>query len=229
MSTQDRSDDRVRFLGIEIDRRINVFAITGFLLSIIALTSQLSGCLKGVDVSVSPPDQVFIFFDTYPDGQKYFRLAAQMNYVNRGAPEYVAIVSREFIDFKYAGKPYRQYWQTFDSVELKGSDMKFDQISSAQPVTIAGGASTSHSTVFGPALVYCADGDKNCNRKENFISSEAFLGKLTADTKLALTFNVEILGRSQPLTASCSLDVPANATGDMMSNNWYLGPCRPTS
>lgn len=229
MSKRAASSGSFRILGIEIDRKINLFAVTGFVLSVIALTSQVSGCLKGADISIAPPEQVVIFFDTYPDKKTYLRVAAQMSYVNSGAPEYVGIIKRETVDFKFAGKSYRHYWQSFERLDREGAAIKFYRISDVQPVTVSGGKSVSHPTVFGPIPENCNGNRKTCDADANFIKSGEFLNKLAPNSKLGLTFTIYVLGRSEPLTASCSLDLPVSAITLLLMNNWYAGPCHPAT
>lgn len=171
------------------------------------------------------PQQVLIFFDRYPDGNSYVIVAAQMSYVNVGAPNYAGVVEREYVELLWKGSTYRQFARSYERIDREGDALTFHRISDAQPVAVPGASTISHPTVFGPQPAECV-GSAGCDPDANFLARDAFLRQLTPDSNILFAFGANVLRSNKTLTASCSVDLSINAVILLVQNKWYSAICR---
>lgn len=191
----------------------------------IAVANQAVDFIRGADISLVRPQQVLIFFDRYPDGNSYVIVAAQMSYVNVGAPNYAGVVEREFVELLWKGSIYRQFARSYERIDRAGDALDFHRISDAQPVTVPGASTISHPTVFGPQPAECA-GNAGCEPDANFLTHDAFLRQLAPDSNIRFAFGANVLRSNKTLNASCSVDLSINAIVLLAQNKWYSAICR---
>jgi hypothetical protein len=215
----------ISFLGLRIERKTDILAGTAFILAIISASFQTLSFFRGADVSLYSPDQIVIYFDTYPNGDVVTRIAASMNYVNRGEPGYSGTIRRERVAFELKGAKYEQSWQAFERLDRKGTTLEFYRESDARPTPVPGSSAVSHSTVFAPQPVRCSNADRGCDPFRNFLTKPKFLSSLDNIQILTFNFSADIVGRSQPVTASCSVDINDGMVALIMMNQWYTASC----
>jgi hypothetical protein len=192
------------------------------LIAFLGVLAAVSTYVRTPDVSLTPPATLFVYFDTQADGDVIVRFAAPMSYLNYGTPGYSATIVDENVSFNFSGKTYRQEWESFEQVELVGSQLRFENQGRAQSAPVRGGARSGHTTAFAPRLVHCSV--TTCNPYANSIRKDDFLGGLTSST-LSFRFAAGVKGRREPLVTMCRIEVTGSMVDALRQRNWVASNC----
>jgi hypothetical protein len=228
MPDQNSTEEAWRVFGVLISRKIDVVAFAALFLSVGAVLVQLSAFFRGAELTLLPPDQVFIVRDdNYSDGKSRARFGTTLIYVNRGEKGYSQIVRREVAYIKGAGKDREQGWDSF--VTFDG--FKPQKPSPATPFAIDGGESKSHQTYFIPWPKHCPPSNTGCDVMENHIYWDDFIAELRrlvsqGNRHLQFRFAAEVID-GKPIPTSCSIDIDANIVSAIELYHGYNPTCFP--
>jgi hypothetical protein len=212
--------------GLLISRKLDVIALVALVLSVTSIGVQMRAFLKGEDVKLLPPDQVFIWKDnTNPDGPRA-RIGATLIYVNTAEKGYPAVVRRELAYVNIGGKELEQAWDEF---------VKFDGYTPPKgepvlPFALDGGDAKSHQTTFIAWPKDCPPtAASQCNILENHIFWNQFVDELTrlvqaGQREYEFKFKAEIFER-QSKTAACRIAINAAIVGAIVQGNGYNPTC----
>jgi hypothetical protein len=202
------SDARVwNLLGLEIARKTELLAFAAFLLSLSAAVWQVVNYFKGPVVRIFASDQVSITTNTalgrtYEAEKKMVRFVATMSYVNEGDVGRSGTVRREYLRFAVKDRTYEHRWYEFVSSDIKGGKLQVERISEARPLTLLGGGSASHETLFAPWETECAAQKMGCDTGANFVSWDKFLEDIKATKRVVISTSADVYLRSS-VSASC--------------------------
>jgi hypothetical protein len=199
--------------------------LAAFLLSGAAITIQISAWLKGPNLKLLPPDQVFIGKKTYSDNVARALFGATLIYVNKGEKGYTAIVRREAIVLTIAGKTFEQGWDKFTTfAEAKPADGK-----PAIPFSVDGGATETHQTMFVPWPKRCPQPAKgSCSVQENHIKWVEFIDELrrlvtAGQSEFEFKFKTETID-SKSITVSCKIAIDGPTVAAIDQYQGYYAP-----
>jgi hypothetical protein len=152
---------RIRFLGIEIERKTDVLAFAAFLLSLSSIVYQIVVFLTGPQVTLAKPRQVVAYMHAAPDtNERYLTLISTLAYVNSGQSQNSAVVMKESISFTLGERlePYVYTWHEFVSLKFAAPSLKADNpenrkielvnLQTAAPFVVPGGGAEAHETLF---------------------------------------------------------------------------------
>lgn len=213
-----------KFPFLEIERKTDILAFAAFLLALSSVIYQIHSFLKGPDVKMFPPEQVFITAFSYPGTGFYVRFGARLAYVNEGRLGYNDVLRRESMFYSLGGKEYEQTWQTFESFDLKESKLIPHYISDAHPITINAGSAVSHETYFAPRSVRCTSANRDCNKWKNYLKWDDFIKELSKVQKLTFRFKSETYSGST-LLAECTIDIDEALIERIKKRKWHAPSC----
>jgi hypothetical protein len=216
-----------RLSGFVISRRSDFVAFAALVISIVTASIQLSGYIKGAQLKLLPPDQVFIVKDAAPGEEPRARFGATLIYVNTGEKGYNAIIRRELVHVVIAGKDYEQGWDEF--VTFDGFTPNKPE--PAKPFSVDGGDATSHQTYFIPWPKRCpipAHGP--CDVLENHIHWGQFMGELNrllhdGQREFEFKFAVEVINDKPPMPVSCKIEIDDKTVKTINQFHGYNPTC----
>ena len=226
---KDENDEagsfRIPLIGLLVERKTNLLAAAAFVMALIAAVSQFYYFWVGARVSFFPPEQVVLVMHELPDGRKIFRIGARMAYVNTGRPGYNATLRRESVSFSLGGKTYDYGWQSERRFSENDGKLNMHYVAEARPIPIGAGSSVSREIFFAPWPERCRPGQATCNRDGQFIfDTDAILHLGTINT-LRLTFSGMLYGETDPMSASCTVDITAAVLTGLTREGWAAPPC----
>jgi hypothetical protein len=227
VSASAEENDSWSVLGFLISRKIDFVAFAAFLLSIGALGFQISAYLKGAELKLLPPDQVFMRKDTsYSDKIPRALFGASLIYANSGEKGYSAIVRRELMYVTIGGKDFEQGWDEF--VTYDGFNPKKNE--PVKPFSIDGGDSKSHQTAFVPWPKRCGAAVQGaCDVLENHVHWDDFINELkrlvqAGQHEFGLKFAADLM-RGEKVTSSCKIEIDIPTIGAIEQLGGYNPTC----
>jgi hypothetical protein len=216
-----------RFL---LSRKIDLVAIVALLLSIGAIFIPVLNWLKGADLRLLPPDQVFLWQVTYPGNPPEALFGTTLIYVNKGDKGYGAIVRREALHVTIAGKDFELGWDKFaDFKDSKPIDKGAKQ---AMPFPVDGRASETHETSFVAWPRLCAAPAQGpCDVLGNHVKWDDFISELRGIVQAGrhefeFNFTAELID-AKPITASCKIVIDKPTVDVIESSKGYSPTCFP--
>ncbi len=203
----------------------NFIAGLALLISFVNAIINVIFYIKGASISFFPPEQVLLKFekdrnDPNNDDRRFLRIGARMAYVNTGTRDYNAVVHHEYVSFTLDGKEYIQVWhsewQFSDPAEDGNLNNKF--IAAAAPRPIKAGNSLSREIYFYPKPCFKQPGCNHLFKKEA-------LDVLSKTDKLTFTFKAYLLGKEEPKSASCTIDITKIEINRLTSRGWIVPYC----
>jgi hypothetical protein len=209
-----------------LSRKIDLLALAALLISITTLSIQLSAWLKGPNLKLLPPDQVFIWKQaSYSDNVPRALFGATLIYVNSGEKGYAAIIRREAIHVAIAGRDFEQGWDKFATfAAAKPADGK-----PAIPFSVDGGATDTHQTMFIPWPRHCPQpANGPCDVQENHIKWTDFIDELhrlakAGQKEFEFKFTTEMMD-SKSISASCKIAIDEPTVAAIDQSQFYYAP-----
>jgi hypothetical protein len=197
---------------LEFDGKLNLLALTSFILSVIALTNQFLGYVKGAQVELLPPQTVVIRAVTYPSipNSDFLVMEAPLTYTNVGAVGYNAIVRNKDSSFMIADRPRKHvaFIHFVDVDDRKTSlttEPEYRGVEAAGPKVVPAQGALTHWTSFIPKNIVCdAEPSTKCDALANSVPmTEENRQSLKSSSRIDLTFSVEVVGRKLRKSVSC--------------------------
>jgi hypothetical protein len=208
-----------------LSRKVDLLALAAFLLSVATISIQLSAWLKGPNLKLLPPDQVFIWKQmAYSDKIPRALFGATLIYVNKGEKGYAAIIRRETVNVAMSGKAFEQGWDKFTTfAAAKPTDGK-----PAIPFSVDGGATETHQTMFVPWPRHCPQPADGCDVQENHIKWADFIDELhrlvkAGQKEFEFKFTTEMID-SKPITTSCKIAIDEPTVMAIDQSQFYYAP-----
>lgn len=224
MKIKGEATSEVSFLGLSIQRKTDVLALTAFVISLLTGAAQLIDWVKGPQITLYPPERVVIYTYLQSGGTATVRIAAPMSYTNTAPAQYAATIKAESVDMQVGHVLSHQKWLSFAQLRRDGSRFDPQLISDASPFPIPGGSSVSHSTLFSPFPSDCASGQQACARFSQYISENDFTKSLDAD-RIDLTFTSEVYGGSVQ-SVDCYVELDEAVKTLWLANGAVTALCR---
>ncbi|MDB5414123.1 MAG: hypothetical protein JWR10_2458 [Rubritepida sp.] len=229
----DKPPERwISFLGFVIVTKSDLLAATAFVLSMISVAYQISSWANGASPSVYPPDLVYVTFDQYANNRTVVRFVSQLSFVNTADAGRDAIVRSVSLNVTAGRFNNVQEWLSFVTVRRVEMRLQVEPRESAHPFPVSGGGAVSQTVSFAPFEQACppqpsqSEGQA-CNSDVNFVAPAEFLSQIEAATQMRLTFRVNMVGFSRPLTTSCTIPIGTAFRQYMAENGWYSARCYP--
>jgi len=217
------------FLGLTIVRKADVLAATAFLLAGASTTYQLGNYLfGGAHLSIFAPENVYIFFDTYSNGQRVTRFAGQITFTNGGQQGRNGTVREASLELIGPEFFMRQYWVSFPKITRDVELLKIEAVDSAYPFQVAGEGTVSKMTGFAPRLEPCG-GITGCDTEREFVSDTDFLKRLSPHLgeSITVTFKGRTFQSGEIRESRCRIYITEELLTYLGANDWYLVRCAP--
>ncbi|WP_375589009.1 hypothetical protein ABWH89_18950 [Hoeflea alexandrii] len=153
----DREYDRragvLNVLGIQIERKTDILALSAFLLSAGGIATQAGLFLyvfwRGPVVEMFPPERILIRAnDLNRLEDTWVRIGSRMAYTNSGSVGYNTVLRKEIIKLEIDGKIYRQSWQSFETFDYVDDTLVSVKSEPANPIPVVAGSALAHDTYF---------------------------------------------------------------------------------
>jgi hypothetical protein len=215
----------MKIFGIDIERKTDIIALTGFVLALAATLHQFSGYLRGPVVKVFPPEQVVIYAQKFGAANtEYVRFTAAMTYVNSGQPGYNAAVKNEAIRYNLTGKWYEQKWQELGSSGSKDNVLLWEKSGDAHPFSIDAGSAESHETAFAPRNVRVGEREDPTTRSRNYLKWDDFTAGVSGLKEFEFTFVSDIYGQT-PVRTKCTVYLTNTLISTLKTRKWISPSC----
>ena len=224
MKIKREPKSEVSFLGLNIQRKTDVLALTAFVISLLTGAAQLIDWVKGPQITLYPPERVVIYTYLQSGGTPTVRVAAPMSYTNTAPAQYAATIKAESVDMRVGPVLSHQKWLSFAQLRRDGSRFAPQIVSDASPFPIPGGSSVSHSTLFSPFPSDCAPRQEACARFSEYISEDDFTNSLDAG-RINLTFTSEVYGGSAQ-SVDCYVELDETVKTLWLANGAVTAQCR---
>lgn len=200
-SARETETFRIPWVGLEVERRTDLLALTAFALALGGAIFQAAMFLRGPQPVMFPVEQLMLKFSPVQDGERYLWLYAHMAYVNSGAKDENTTLTRETVTFKFEDsfQEFDAAWLNFVTMRQDGST---DYLAEAIPQTLEGGKSLGHATEFAPRPHRCTS---PCNPNRDFITEAQFFEMTQEGTKLTVTFTAKFESDKEPLKRICRI------------------------
>ena len=221
----------------ELDPRTNVLAMASFVLSLIAIGSQLADYLSGPRPRIHPPTSIALRSVPTGNGQaKIDVYATAVGLTNTAGSAYPEIVTEVLVEFTGPhGRPVQMKWWAFEQAAdaTPSHPDKFNETKavSTTPQVIPGGGAIGWSTIFVPYGKECAAGS-NCNRNDNFLQVDDRTAEWAARGGIEFRFVAHRVTSATPLVGTCrtprfdpaQVDV-SGMQGDFKRRGWITLAC----
>jgi hypothetical protein len=230
--TEDRQQEaarhfRIPLLGLEIEKRTDILALSAFLLALAGIAYQLFAYFQGPVVRLFEPEVILINFEKFGKDQTFMRINASMAYVNLGDPGYNATIRKERVEFGLSDEIFEQHGQAFlESVKKNGDSLVLEYKSDARPFPVAARAAESHDTYFAPRSVVCRESDKGCDPGHHYLDPIRFVKLIGKQDMIRFRFFAEMVG-GETLAVECDMAVPNEFLTNLMMHGWVVAPCAP--
>jgi hypothetical protein len=202
------------FLGLRVDRKTEIIALSAFALSISGILWQVANFARGAVVRLFPSDQIVIASTnalgrSYSGSENLLALIATMSYVNEGDVGHNAVVRKERIEFLIGGDRKAEHqWYEFVSSDVKDEKLEIKKEGDARPFSVNAGSATSHETLFAAWEIFCNTGQSSCVPTANFVIWSDFLGAIKTNSSMPITAIADIYS-AKSLNASCEIRLRA--------------------
>ena len=218
-----------KLLGIELERRTDLVAVTAFLLSILAAGVSASylvyGFIKGAKVDMFfVYDQVLIIKEPL-NNKDYVAISETVAFNNSGEIGYNMAVKKVTLTLKFSdNSEYKLRWHEFVTFIKKENDqLEKGPAEPAVPLQITAGNVLSKDIYFIPFRKRCEDGKDNC-KEWDYLTWEDFLKKLKIGKKIDFTITAEPLD-DDVLNSSCTVNIDENLINKLKKNGWQSPSC----
>jgi hypothetical protein len=218
-----------KILGLHIARKTEILALAAFVISLSGLSWQLFNYWRGPVVRLFPSDQI-VLTSTNTLGHRYagqenlVDLVATMSYVNDGDIGHNAIVRRELIRFKFAGREVEHRWYDFVSSDVVNGKLALNRQGEARPFAVNAGSATSHETLFTAWEIDCPADDKGCNAAANYVRWDDFLNAIKTSNTIEITTLAEVYSGGT-LSASCVIRLRDWEVAFLEKEQWLAPTC----
>jgi hypothetical protein len=219
---------RVPWIGLEVERKTDLVALTAFFLALAGILYQFLGFLHGAKVELFRPEQVLIVAHSYGGKSAHMRIGARMAYANTGQPDYNATVERESVRFSLGGVTYEQAWQSFQGFDYEGTGQRLVPRYSgdASPVPVMAGSAISHETYFAPRPIRCGPGvPGRCDVYRNYLEWDRFIVLIAHERRLELELVADLYGDRHPKRVRCTIDLDDDLISQLVRHRWASPPC----
>jgi hypothetical protein len=216
-------------LGLQVGRKTEIIALAAFMLSIGGVLFQVFNYTRGAVVSIFPPDQIVITSTDklgrrYAEEMKRVAFIAAMAYVNDGDIGHNAVIRQERLLVSVGGRKIEHRWYEFGSSDIEGNNLVFKRESEARPFAINAGSAVSHETLFSPWEVDCAEADKGCDPRANYLHWDDFLKAIRATSELSFTTTAIRAIRELSITNATCLVRLRQWEIDILEKSEWLAP-----
>jgi len=224
---QSAEEAQVNVLGLRVQRKTDVLALTAFIISLLTGLMQVVEWYRGPKIALYTPERVVIYSYPQADGGAVVRVAAQMSYTNSSSAQYSGSVKSEQVTLKIGAVSATERSVTFAQLRREGSHFSPAVISDAAPFPVSGGGSVSHSTLFSAFPRICAPVESKCDRYADFVNDDDLTKALNAE-RIELEFVADIYD-GKLLSVKCYLPIDKFVRAQWLSNGSFTERCEPSS
>ena len=220
-------------LGLQIERKVDIIALTALFLSIFSVLTQIFFYFQGPVVQmVAPPTQVTFNRETHRDGENYLFIGAgPLNYTNTGRAGYNAVLFEEKVMFTLSGNHYEYLWYQIGFLtERETGDSYEFYVHEPEPtgaIVVSAQSGVSHETYFQPQPIYCAQ-ENQCDRGKNFLQWDDFLEALRNVSTIEFEFVGRVLNEDDA-SQRCTVHVNQRLIDYLERYHWSSPFCFPYS
>jgi len=219
--------DDINILGLRIDRKTDVIALTAFIIAILGTFLQIANWTRGPRVVFHAPARILVYLYLQPNGYEVVRIAAPMSYTNTAPAEYSGILKMEKATIKIGDFSSEQIWASFGRLSRAEERFSPQIYADAAPIPVPGGGAVSHTTLFTAVPRDCSAGTKStkCDTYGDYIFRNKMTKALGDAKTIEFTFTAEIYDE-KPQTAQCEATVDPEVVSQWLANRWLTVPCR---
>ncbi len=200
---------------IKVDRKVDLLALTSFLLSLIAITHQFFEYLRGAIVDEYPPTLVTLVrynYGTVENPTYGLNLAGPMSFTNRGDIGYSEVVTSERVTFMGPSKRVitMRAYNFFDSFDPPPNNpdgpLQFTNSKAAGPTVVPARDAITHGTWFVPFNSECRASILTCYQGSNFVPFDQDLFSfLSSNKQIEFEFSADLLSAGKTLSVKCHI------------------------
>ena len=233
----DREYDRragvLNVLGIQIERKTDILALSAFLLSAGGIATQAGLFLyvfwRGPVVEMFPPERILIrAHDLNRLEDTWVRIGSRMAYTNSGSVGYNTVLRKEIIKLEIDGKIYRQSWQSFETFDYVDDTLVSVKSEPANPIPVVAGSALAHDTYFFPFREFCRQNDQSCDEWRNYLKFFDFIEEARKIDKIRFTLTAKMYGENDE-TTSCTILIDENVISQLEKRGWHAPSCLPVA
>ncbi len=221
---------------VEFDRKVSLLALTSFVLSLIAITHQFIGYMRGAIIDPYPPSLLTLTrfnFGTTNKPQYFLNIEGPITYTNRGELGYNDVVSSERISFlgpsdrKIEMEAYN-FFESFDAPpEDPDGPLKYVGLKAAGPKVVPARDATTRGVRFVSYTIDCrVRKSQGCVADSNFVSfDKTFFDFLASTPEIEFTFSANLLVTHKQLVSSCYIRTEENDLVALQRRGWATFVC----
>ena len=207
-------------LGIAVERKADVLSLAAFILSFLALCTQIGRYVIGAHIQLLPPEQVIFTKSLNSHKEELTGFVLKLIYANDGAEGYAGVVVKESLTVTLNHRVYS--YHGLDFVDPKFSKGTLDPENGRQDATafvVDSGGVVSHHTRF------TSNDDPGPSKSGGYL----YWGALLSATKPPTTIDFNVVatdsnGRSVS-SRMCRIDAPT-LNEELTNKGWAAFPCR---
>jgi len=220
---------------LEVDAKVNILALTSFILSLLAIGNQFASYVYGARVQLHAPQSVILRAIKFPSSGEnmYLNLETPVTFTNLGAIGYNGIVTHQVLEIKIDNhrKKLNSYWHFLDVDDRNTSLNREPEYRGTEPagpkVVPAQGAITHYTRFISKATACKQDQSSRCDPAENIINlDEGTLKKLSELDRLEVKVSADIIGgKSQ--SVGCWINGKNIDVKQLTTVGWAVVDCYP--
>lgn len=206
-------------MAFGIERKIDIVALLGFLMALVGGLYQIWDMYKGPVVKLLPIEQISLY--KIQDGKaELFRIGARFSYINSGAMGYNEVITKERVEFKFNGRPYKMDWADFGEMDYENGKIIIKEKKDAQAIVVDAGNVKSHETQFASRAIR-KPGE---NPYKNYLKWNDFLSGLSNTSQLKFMFFYETLNGDER-ECDCKISLSSNDVSWLTDKGYQVFSC----
>lgn len=196
----------LRFVGLLVERKTDVLALTAFLISATTITINIWALARGPEVRVVNPGS-YVLFENVCYEAPFIQFVFNLSYINAASKDFSDTLLEEYAVIRISGDTYgfssefigetssSSKFDTLENVDcgrLIGNEvaalpgMVVRQISEPHPVQLQGASGFGHTVVFTPYQKLCSEKKVSCDSSEINLTVEKIVNELTTNEKIVV-------------------------------------------
>ena len=221
---------------IEFDGKLNLLALTSFVLSLIALSHQFWGFLRGPVVFQHPPPLITLTkynFGTKDIPLEFVNIEAPITYTNLGEIGYNDIVAHQTVSFTGPGDATismtaYNFFDSFDPpADNPNGPINYVGLKAAGPRVVPARDSITNGIRYISKNIDCSSSPlSQCNPAHNFVAFDnKFFEFLSKNQTIKFSFEAKQLGNKKQFKSTCYILTNQIDMTKLKSSGWITLDC----
>ena len=207
----------MQLFSLEIENKTNILALAAFVLSLGALSGQLSRFLIGPRLMLVPPDQVILRKNTSAQNVERIDILVRMIFLNSGADGYSEIVLKERMSIKLGVDVWEFVALNFVNPQRVEAKLELKDVSDAVPFSVDSGKVVSHFTQYVPLS------KPTSSHNPNILTWSELLSATREMKPMSFAFTYQTVDK-RSLETKCQIN-PRSLYDNLLLKGWSAVPC----